>query len=407
MGNDELYKLIQLTEFFITNYKYAQIALKQYSDLISSEMWLLNAENKDYQVIRISFSSADQYQFEKDRIDEYMTIFKTCCKNPKLLDIHINREIHNPETEPFDYLNINNNYADGVDLTNIFPDIYKAIHIVKNPNLEIKNLGIKLRKSVKKNTHRKFLLLKNPYFFTILISLICIVVYLTYMFMKIKYDDSSSIFVFLGAEYKTFTLGLKQFYRLFTYSFVHHDIIHLLFNLISLNYVGKHIEVRYGHSKFLLILFFSVIIGGLTQGAKTDNDLCVGMSAGIYGLFVVLVLDSIKKRVIDLKNLIPTLCINLFLNFITSTAWLAHIGGAIGGLVIYFYLLDTKNIYRLSLVIVLTLFLIFKYVTINEINNFYAGTDFNVLKIYEDLGLKQYANKLLTKLINVYQKYGG
>ena len=55
---------------------------------------------------------------------------------------------------------------------------------------------------------------------TYIIMGICIFVYLLSLLLGTKYDKSS-VYVVLGADYMTFTLGLKQLYRLFTCVFVH------------------------------------------------------------------------------------------------------------------------------------------------------------------------------------------
>ena len=408
MANNELYKLFQLVDVFVTKYEYTQLVLKHYQQLSDSEVWLFNNKASNYHAIRITYNSASAFIYDNNRVEEYLAYFKKAIGNQELrfLDIHISKDEYNPEYEPFDYLNIEENYSSGVDVKQIYPDIYSAIHYVDNPSKEISGIVTKIRKSINRRVSSFKNQSKTTYIVTYIFMAICIVNYLLGLFLKYKYDDSSSIYVVLGADYKTFTLGLKQFYRLITYSFVHSDIFHIFCNLYSLNFLGKYAEIKYGHFKYSLIMIFSILCGSLTQGILSDNGICLGLSAGIYGLLVIFIIDTVSSGFINLRALIPTIVINIGINFLSTTAWMAHLGGAIGGLAIYYYLKEQK-VQRLILCIVLLLCLTYKYVTIDEIKDLYLGTDMNVIQIYNDLGFKNYANSILKKLINFYTKFGG
>lgn len=409
MENKELYKLFQLSDIFVSKYEYTQVVLKQYQELSSNEAWLFNSQNKNYQVVRITYNSANHFTYDEARVEEYLTFFKSNIKKSSInfLDIHISNEPYDKENEQYDYLNIEENYADGCDVKDIYPEIYTAIHKVEDPNKEISNIVKRMKLSIKNKIKSRNKLNRFSYIATYIIIAICVINYLFGLYLKTKYSDTSSIFVVLGADYKTFTLGLKQYYRLITYAFVHNDIIHLLCNMYSLYSIGRYVEAKYGHTKYLLILFLSIIIGSLTQGILSDNGICIGISAGIYGLLVVFIIDIVSSKVIDLRQLMPMICINLFLNFLSTTAWMAHLGGAIGGLAIYYLLQEPKQIQRILLCVVLLLSLTIKYVTIDSIKSLYIGTDLQVVDIYKDLNLNSYANKLVEKLFNFYSKLGG
>lgn len=409
MENKELYKLFQLSDLFVSKYGYTQVMIKEYENLMKQEAWLLNKNAKEYKVIRLTFSSASQYEFDISRVEQYLEYFKTIIKNEeiKILDIHINTDIYNKENEPNDYLNIDENYYDGFEVKNIFPELRNCIHHVENQEKEIMDIVKRMTKKFKDNVKKQSLMKQNKYFVTYIVIALCIINYLFSLYFKYKYDDLSSIFVTLGADYKTFTLGLNQYYRLITYAFVHNDIIHLSCNLFSLWNIGRFIEGKLGHRNYALILLFSIISGGLTQGILSDNSICIGLSGGIYGLLVVFIIEIYKLRLIDYRSLGITIMLNLFLNFLSTTAWMCHLGGAIAGFVIYYCLSDLSKKSRILLCCVFILCLIFKYVTIDSIESLYAGTDLNVLQIYNDLGLNKYASSLLEKLVKVYSKYGG
>lgn len=407
--NKLYYKIVQLMEVFIGKYNYKQVILNEHINYKSSECWLTNMENPYYQVIRLTLSSSSSYLFEKERIDNYLSFFRKHSNSTELkfLDIHICQDSYEKDNEPYDFNNIDYKFSNGVDVKDIYPEIYDVIHNVDDGKVEVERLTTRIIKTFKQKKKNLPFHLRNRCFCTYIIIGLCIVNYLLSLFLKYKFGNTSSVFVILGADYKTFTFGLKQFYRLFTYAFVHNDIFHLFCNMISLYNIGTYVEYKFGHTKFLIILFFSILCGALTQEILIDNGLCLGMSAGIYGLLVVFVIDTIQSRILNLRSFVPIMIINIGLNFMSNVAWTSHLGGAIGGFVIFYYLQDYKNLYRLGLCILLLLCLIYKYATIDTIESIYAGTDFNVLEIYDALGLKNYANNLLYKLIDFYNKYGG
>ena len=409
MENKELYKLFQISDVLVSKYGYTQVLLKKYQYLMNQEAWLFNSKSDNFKVIRLTFSSARQYEYETERVNEYISYFCTITKQKsiKILDIHINNEPYNKENEPHDYLNIDENHYEGFDISNLYPEVINCIHHVENQEKEITDILKRMTKKFKDNVKKQSLISNKSYLITYIVIGLCIINYLLSIYLRFKYDDLSSIFVVLGADYKTFTLGLNQFYRLFTYAFVHNDIIHLLCNMFSIWNIGRFLEARMGHKNYLLILIFSIIAGGLTQGILTDNGICIGLSGGIYGLLVVYIIEIYKLGMMNYRNLGITIFINLFLNFLSTTAWTCHLGGAIAGFVMYYCLLDTKKIPRIILCVLFILCLAIKYVTIDSIKSLYAGTDLNALKIYEDLGFNNYVSNLLNRLINVYSKYGG
>ena len=411
MYKEDYYKMFQVTECLINNYGFKNVIINDLIDDIFNENWLINTDDKNYQAIRVTMSTPSE-SGNDEQIQTYLKFFENRfnMKNIKFLDIHICKEKYDKNVEIYDFTNLDIEYFDGIDIKNIYPLVYECIHTVDDADKEVDSILEKMRKKEDTSKGFKKLVKKIPkknYICTLIIISICIINFILNLYLKYKYDDNTAIYVLLGADYKTFTLGMKQFYRLITYAFVHADIIHLLCNMFSLYYVGRYVEIKYGHFKYLLILFYSILLGALTQGILVDNSICVGMSAGIYGLMVVFIGDMISSRVINLRALIPTLLINLFLNFLSTTAWTAHLGGAIGGFIIYYLIKNPKKIIRTILAIIVILSLSVKYVTISSINTLYGGTDLKVIEIFNDLGFENYSKKILIKLLNVYEKYGG
>lgn len=91
----------------------------------------------------------------------------------------------------------------------------------------------------------------------------------------------------------------------------------------------------------------------------------------------------------------------------STTAFIAHMGGLIAGYILYLIFNQKNNKGLIVLLVILILSLSIKYVTIKTINPFFQGTDMEVVKAYSDFGFKGYSQKLFERLLTVYKKYGG
>ncbi|MBS1959546.1 MAG: rhomboid family intramembrane serine protease [Bdellovibrionales bacterium] len=85
-----------------------------------------------------------------------------------------------------------------------------------------------------------------------------------------------------------------KIWQIFTYSFLHSDVMHLVLNLMILAFVGGEIEAMWGRRKFLAFYFFCTTMAGLVyliiQLAMWNPMYLslpmVGASGGMYGLLV-------------------------------------------------------------------------------------------------------------------------
>jgi membrane associated rhomboid family serine protease/Flp pilus assembly protein TadD len=96
-------------------------------------------------------------------------------------------------------------------------------------------------------------------------------------------DFPGSIAVRFGANYGPYTLA-GQWWRLFTYMFLHGGIWHIVFNLWCLWDLGALCESLYGRSTYLCIYLITGIAAGLTSVAWNPGVLSVGASGAIFGL---------------------------------------------------------------------------------------------------------------------------
>lgn len=98
--------------------------------------------------------------------------------------------------------------------------------------------------------------------------------------------------VYLGLIPKLVVHGM--IWQLITYSFLHFQLLHLLFNALSLWMFGSQLESDWGSKRFLEYYFFCTIAAALTTVAMSYTHILglspvtttIGASGGIYGLLV-------------------------------------------------------------------------------------------------------------------------
>ena len=137
-------------------------------------------------------------------------------------------------------------------------------------------------------------------------------------------------------------------WQLVTYSFLHGNLMHLLFNMLALYMFGSDIERVFGPRKFAAYYFVCVVVAALAQLAVAAvGNLppypTVGASGGVFGLLLAFGLYFPRRMVMLIFPPIPmpawlfvTLygAVELFLG-VTGTsqgvAHFAHLGGMLGG----------------------------------------------------------------------------
>ncbi|MET9127265.1 rhomboid family intramembrane serine protease [Streptomyces sp. NPDC004528] len=127
-----------------------------------------------------------------------------------------------------------------------------------------------------------------------------------------------------------------QWYRLLTSMFLHGNFVHILFNMLSLWWIGGPLEAVLGRARYLALYFVSGLAGSaLTYLLAAPNQPSLGASGAIFGLFGATGV-LMRRRNYDLRPLIALLVINLIFTFTPAfgISWQAHIGGLVGGVVV-------------------------------------------------------------------------
>jgi len=126
-----------------------------------------------------------------------------------------------------------------------------------------------------------------------------------------------------------------EWWRIISSGFLHGGIAHIAFNMFALYQLGNFVEALLGPGRMLAIYAVSLLGGGLAIAYFAPNDVTVGASGAIFGLFGALLGIGVRMgkpgRALIMQTL-PTLAINLAFTFaIPFISKAGHLGGLASG----------------------------------------------------------------------------
>ncbi|OON73277.1 rhomboid family intramembrane serine protease [Streptomyces tsukubensis] len=123
-----------------------------------------------------------------------------------------------------------------------------------------------------------------------------------------------------------------EWYRLVTSMFLHQEIWHIGFNLLSLWWLGGPLEAALGRARFLTLYLLAGLGGGaLTYLVASPEEASLGASGAIFGLLAATAV-LMRRLNYDMRPVVALVALNLVFTFVWSgIAWQAHIGGLVVG----------------------------------------------------------------------------
>ncbi|MCH0566825.1 MULTISPECIES: rhomboid family intramembrane serine protease [unclassified Streptomyces] len=178
---------------------------------------------------------------------------------------------------------------------------------------------------------------EDPRLVTKIILGVCLAAFLAQMAVGDRFTER---FELLGRAYVPLLGSLEgiaegQWYRLLTAMFLHGSYIHILFNMLSLWWLGGPLEAALGRARFVALYFVSGLAGSaLTYLLAAPNQPSLGASGAIFGLFGATAV-LLRRLDYDMRPVIALLVINLIFTFSwANIAWQAHIGGLVAGVIV-------------------------------------------------------------------------
>ena len=331
--------IMKLLHYFVTEEDYNPIILHGVND----EIWLENLNNP-YKVVRIVnhyIHNNEQLSFDNFKVKQITNKLKskTLSRKMKVLNIYLDLgEAVNLTSDSESESVVVKKITDlkNEHLISVFPDILtktkyeeKGMELFAKITNDINNANKEKTKKLD-----KIFSIKKPIITYCIIALCVLVFILMYIFGNGSSDNLTLIK--FGANLDILTVGLGEYFRLITCSFLHIGIFHLLFNMYALYVIGSQAESFFGKIKYLIIYLFSAVSASLLSLMFSANVISAGASGAIFGLMGALLYFGYHYRIylgnVIKSQIIPIIVINLLFGFLVSGVDnAAHIGGLIGG----------------------------------------------------------------------------
>ena len=144
---------------------------------------------------------------------------------------------------------------------------------------------------------------------------------------------------------------LRQPWTVITSMFVHGSLWHILFNTISLYFLGSFVIRAAGEKSFLAVFLLGGLAGNLLFVLLAHPlSTGIGASGAIYALGGALAVLVPRVPVLIFPIPVPVplwaaIIIFLFLSFVPGIAWEAHLGGLLLGLIAGLILRKKRRVY--------------------------------------------------------------
>jgi membrane associated rhomboid family serine protease len=124
-----------------------------------------------------------------------------------------------------------------------------------------------------------------------------------------------------------------EYWRLLTSGFLHAGLLHLLFNMYVLYWLGRMIEPAIGTVRFLALYFTALLVGSFGVLLLSFDARTVGASGAVFGLMAAAFVMQ-RSRGIDpmASGIGPVILLNLGITFLLPGISIGgHLGGLVGG----------------------------------------------------------------------------
>jgi membrane associated rhomboid family serine protease len=158
----------------------------------------------------------------------------------------------------------------------------------------------------------------------------------------VSFKGFNDISFFRKYEFHIGSIRAGEQYRMFTSAFLHADIMHLGFNMLTLYFFAPVVIYTMGIIGFLLVYFASLICGSLLTLYFHKNDYsyrAIGASGAVMGVLFASILIDPDRQINFIPGYIFGIIYLLFSIYgmkskAGNIGHSAHFGGAIGGFVI-------------------------------------------------------------------------
>ncbi len=123
-----------------------------------------------------------------------------------------------------------------------------------------------------------------------------------------------------------------DWWRLVTAAFLHASLLHIMFNMLALWWIGGPLEAAIGHWRYLTIYAVSGLAGSAGALLAEPQAVTVGASGAIFGLLGAMVVVQWQTTGSIAGPATTLILVNLAITFaVPNISWGGHLGGLVGG----------------------------------------------------------------------------
>jgi membrane associated rhomboid family serine protease len=136
-----------------------------------------------------------------------------------------------------------------------------------------------------------------------------------------------------------------DWYRIVTAGFLHAGLIHILFNMVALFFLGSLLEPGIGTPRFLAVYFVSLLAGSFGALLLSPNALTVGASGAVFGLLSAAFIFARHRGLEQIAGQIGFFIIlNIVFTINSSDVSVgAHLGGLVAGVLCGFLIVFAER----------------------------------------------------------------
>jgi membrane associated rhomboid family serine protease len=124
-----------------------------------------------------------------------------------------------------------------------------------------------------------------------------------------------------------------DWWRLITSAFLHASVLHILFNMLALWWLGSPVEIALGRLRYLGLYLVSGLAGAAGALIADPHTVTVGASGAIFGLLGAGLILEWQATGSLAGNYLVLIVINLAISFaVPGISVGGHVGGLIGGI---------------------------------------------------------------------------
>lgn len=134
-------------------------------------------------------------------------------------------------------------------------------------------------------------------------------------------------------------------WQLITSAFLHVELMHILFNMLALWFLGPGVERVLGRARFLALYLISALAGSVTvYWLSSPTTTTLGASGAVFGLMGAVLILAIRARG-DVRTILLWIGANVAITVFGAAfiSWQGHLGGFLGGIAVTLILVSTRR----------------------------------------------------------------